>query len=77
MAVDTWGEALETLKKRVAAEGLGAKVRTLQADFADLPAIGVHDDSADLIWSEGAIYNLGWPRGLEEWGRALRPGVGS
>jgi SAM-dependent methyltransferase len=27
----------------------------------------------DLIWSEGAIYNIGFERGLREWRRFLKP----
>lgn len=28
----------------------------------------------DLIWSEGAIYNIGFQRGLNEWRKYLKPG---
>jgi len=28
----------------------------------------------DLIWSEGAIYNIGFERGINEWRRFLKPG---
>ena len=28
----------------------------------------------DLIWSEGAIYNIGFERGLNEWRKYLKPG---
>jgi len=28
----------------------------------------------DLIWSEGAIYNIGFERGLKEWREFLKPG---
>ena len=30
--------------------------------------------SLDLIWSEGAIYNVGFERGLREWREYLKPG---
>lgn len=30
--------------------------------------------SLDLIWSEGAIYNIGFERGLGEWRKFLKPG---
>jgi SAM-dependent methyltransferase len=30
--------------------------------------------SLDLIWSEGAIYNIGFERGMREWREYLRPG---
>lgn len=31
-------------------------------------------ESLDLIWSEGAIYNIGFERGLNEWRQYLRKG---
>lgn len=30
-------------------------------------------ESLDLIWSEGAIYNIGFERGLNEWKQYLKP----
>jgi len=32
------------------------------------------DEELDLIWSEGAIYNIGFERGLNEWRRFLKKG---
>jgi len=32
------------------------------------------DDELDLIWSEGAIYNIGFQRGLNEWRKFLKTG---
>lgn len=31
-------------------------------------------EELDLIWSEGAIYNIGFQRGLNEWHKYLKPG---
>ena len=31
-------------------------------------------EELDLIWSEGAIYNIGFERGLNEWRKYLKPG---
>lgn len=31
------------------------------------------DQSIDLIWCEGAIYNIGFEAGLESWRRLLKP----
>jgi SAM-dependent methyltransferase len=36
----------------------------------DLP---FKDEELDLIWSEGAIYNIGFERGLNEWRKFLKP----
>jgi SAM-dependent methyltransferase len=32
------------------------------------------DNELDLIWSEGAIYNIGFERGLNEWRKFLKTG---
>jgi SAM-dependent methyltransferase len=32
-------------------------------------------ESLDLIWSEGAIYNIGFERGLTEWRKFLKTGA--
>lgn len=32
------------------------------------------NEQFDLIWSEGAIYNIGFERGIREWNKFLKPG---
>ncbi len=32
------------------------------------------EEAFDLIWSEGAIYNIGFERGLNEWRKFLKQG---
>jgi SAM-dependent methyltransferase len=32
------------------------------------------EEEFDLIWSEGAIYNIGFERGLNDWRKFLKPG---
>ena len=32
------------------------------------------DETLDLIWSEGAIYNIGFERGLVQWRKFIKPG---
>ncbi len=65
-AVDLHPELLDALRDRAQALGLGARIRTLAADLAALPFPA---GSFDLIWSEGAIYTVGFDLGLA----ALRP----
>ncbi|MBE0646738.1 MAG: methyltransferase domain-containing protein [Bacteroidales bacterium] len=36
--------------------------------------LSFQNEELDLIWSEGAIYNIGFERGLNEWRRFLKPG---
>jgi SAM-dependent methyltransferase len=39
-----------------------------------MDALPYQPEELDLIWSEGAIYNIGFERGLNEWRRFLKPG---
>jgi len=70
-AVDRHEPFLATLEAAAAAEGLGHLVRTRRADFG---ALKDEPGSVDLLWSEGAIYVLGWEEGLRRWRPLLRPG---
>ncbi|MDX1283657.1 MAG: class I SAM-dependent methyltransferase [Draconibacterium sp.] len=36
--------------------------------------LSFQSEELDLIWSEGAIYNIGFERGLSEWKQYLKPG---
>jgi ubiquinone/menaquinone biosynthesis C-methylase UbiE len=36
--------------------------------------LSFQNEELELIWSEGAIYNIGFERGLNEWRRFLKPG---
>ena len=62
---------LETLRERAEAEGLSDRIRTRQGDMGAMP---FENESFDLVWSEGAVYLIGFERGVREWRRLLRPG---
>ncbi|HMT73660.1 MAG TPA: class I SAM-dependent methyltransferase [Chitinophagaceae bacterium] len=47
------------------------KVKGIVGSMDNLPFA---DEELDLIWSEGAIYNIGFEKGLQEWRRFLKPG---
>ena len=70
-AVDRFRVFLDQLDGRVKEAGLAERITTRQGDMGqlELPA-----GSADLIWSEGAIYLLGFGEGLAAWRPLLRPG---
>lgn len=55
------------------AEGLGLQDR-VNGITGSMDNLSFEEDSLDLIWSEGAIYNIGFERGLQEWRRFLKPG---
>jgi ubiquinone/menaquinone biosynthesis C-methylase UbiE len=69
-AVDVAPPLIEALKSRVARAGLAGLVEPIVADMGSLdwPA-----GSVDLIWSEGAAYNLGFERALAAWRPLLSP----
>jgi len=46
------------------------RVKGIEGNMEDLP---FRDGELDLIWSEGAIYNIGFERGLNEWRKFLKP----
>ncbi len=40
----------------------------------NMDALPFQEGELDLIWSEGAIYNIGYERGITEWRKFLKPG---
>lgn len=51
--------------------GLHERVGGIVGSMDSLP---FEKNSLDLIWSEGAIYNIGFERGLNEWRKYLKTG---
>jgi len=47
------------------------RVKGVVGSMENLP---FQNEELDLIWSEGAIYNIGFERGLNEWRRFLKTG---
>ena len=39
-----------------------------------MDALPFGEEELDMIWCEGAIYNIGFERGLKEWRKYLKPG---
>ncbi len=70
-AVDFLPEFLARLERAAARAGMGDRITTLAASMDALP---FEDASLDAIWSEGAIYNMGFAAGVEAWRRFLKPG---
>jgi len=70
-AVDLSPAFLEVLAERAREAGLAGRIETLAASMEALP---FEPESLDLIWSEGAIYNIGFAAGLAAWRPFLRPG---
>ena len=56
---------------RARREGLGSRVHPLHGNMESLP---FRAERFDLVWSEGALYNVGLARGLEVCREVLKPG---
>ena len=70
-AVDFLQDFLDVLEGRAENMGLSEKVTTLCCSMDNLP---IGDEEYDVIWSEGAIYNIGFERGVKDWNRYLKVG---
>ncbi len=69
-ALDLLPEFVAEVERRVAQDGLSERVRARRMSMVDS---SLADPPADLIWSEGAIYNVGLEAGLRAWRRFLAP----
>ncbi|HTW95231.1 MAG TPA: methyltransferase domain-containing protein [Tepidisphaeraceae bacterium] len=70
-AVDTHQPFLDELSHRAAKAGLANRIQGVNVSMKTL---GFVDGSFDLLWSEGAIYIMGFAAGLRTWRRLLKPG---
>jgi len=70
-AVETHQPFLDELLRRAEARGLSGRVRICNTDMRGLPFA---PRSFDLIWSEGAVFRMGFVDALVAWKRFLRPG---
>jgi cyclopropane fatty-acyl-phospholipid synthase-like methyltransferase len=61
VAVDNYQPFLDELQRRAEAEGVSEIIQLYLKDMCDL---GLDKGSFDLIWSEGALYNMGFRKGL-------------
>lgn len=69
-AVDFLAPFLARLRQRAAAAGVAERITPMQASMEALPFA---DAAFDLLWSEGAIYNMGFENGVKAWRRLLKP----
>ena len=69
-AVDFLPQFIDTLATRANSLGLSNHISPLVASMTELP---FDDAQFDLIWSEGAIYNMGFNEGITAWQRFIKP----
>lgn len=70
-AIDLFPEFIRILNQNALKLGLQNQITGLTASMDQLPFEAA---SLDLIWSEGAIYNIGFEKGLRYWRDFLKPG---
>ncbi|KUJ83584.1 class I SAM-dependent methyltransferase [Microbulbifer flavimaris] len=70
-AVDFLQDFLDALAGRAQSGGVAEKITPICASMEQLP---FEDEEFDVIWSEGAIYNMGFAKGVADWNRYLKPG---
>ena len=70
-AVDSYAPFLNDLTRRAEDAKIGHLVQAHRMDMRDIPAVF---QPIDLLWSEGAAYNIGFANALTIWAPAITPG---
>jgi len=67
--IDLFPEFIDIFNANVQKQGLQDRIKGVVGSMDNLP---FKDEELDLIWSEGAIYNIGFEKGLNEWRKFLK-----
>lgn len=70
-ALDLFPLFVEKLTAKADALGLSHRLSAVVGDMGQLP---FQEEQFNAIWSEGAIYNIGFRRGMQEWHRYIKQG---
>lgn len=70
--IDLFSYFVDLFNRNAEQFNLQQKMKGIVGSMDNLP---FKDEELDLIWSEGAIYNIGFERGLNEWKRYLKKGA--
>lgn len=71
IGVDLFPEFLEELEAKAKTLGVQDRITTVAKSMDDLP---FEEEEFDIIWSEGAIYNMGFKAGVKDWKKYLKKG---
>ena len=69
--IDLFPVFIDLFNQNVRRNNFQKRVSGIVGSMENLP---FQNEALDLIWSEGAIYNIGFERGLREWKQFLKPG---
>lgn len=67
--IDLFPAFIDLFNANAQKNGLNERIKGIVGSMDNLP---FEEEELDLIWSEGAIYNIGFERGLKEWRRFLK-----
>ncbi len=71
IGLDFFSDFIDIFNSNAKRLGFSDRVKGIVGSMDDLP---FHEEELDLIWCEGAIYNIGFERGLNEWRKYLKTG---
>jgi ubiquinone/menaquinone biosynthesis C-methylase UbiE len=71
IGVDVCPDFINQFNQKAQIKNLQNRVKGVVGNMNNLP---FQEKELDLIWSEGAIYNIGFERGLNEWRKFLKQG---
>jgi ubiquinone/menaquinone biosynthesis C-methylase UbiE len=70
-AIDLFPKFINLLNQQAKKHGLDKRLKGIVGSMEELP---FKENEIDVIWSEGAIYNIGFQRGIIEWRKFLKSG---
>ncbi|WP_092440892.1 class I SAM-dependent methyltransferase [Williamwhitmania taraxaci] len=70
-AIDLFPTFVDLLNTNAAKRKIQSRIKGIVGSMDNLP---FRNEELDLIWCEGAIYNIGFERGLYEWHKFLKTG---
>ena len=70
IAIDNHQPFLDTLQNKIDTERMGDRLQVFNKDMSNLD---FEQECFNVIWSEGAIYQIGFENGLNYWKKFLKP----
>ncbi len=69
--IDVWPDFINRFNQNARNKKIHDRVKGIVGTMENLP---FQESVLDLIWTEGAIYNIGFERGINEWRKFLKQG---
>ncbi len=70
-ALDYYSQYFDELMDTAAARGVSKRITPVEGSMFEMD---FPEGSFDVLWSEGAVYIIGFERGLKEWKSFVKPG---